>query len=799
MKVEDGEYFVKSGDSWVPALDDEGNAITDDNPIKVHKDLEITGEDIKSATIIATDAEGKPIDNAFYVSGYSANSPSNGENWQVRIEGSFKVANLPALNPGDVGYDPNPADVMAQRLQNRIYYSVSTVKRNEPLTLTYNGVELYNDQHKKMDLTADVSITSDKIDYWDAGNKCPPLSWGSWNTGGRSFDTSRVVRWQDGAIFTASDWSWNWHQQGWWWDYTNGKNDQEQWCSGIDYELAGDKVESKAELLGMEVTKYILDEAGNQLALSKEYYTEHGALTSRFHVYEKTADVASYDTDDVKALNGADAIRKTNTLPETSATAPSDSLYNGYEPHTEYDLTTTIGDNGKGLAHNYNVTEGMYYIVEDPASVAQTVVAENGSTYRYLETIMESEYAWRDDEYTSINYGGTYNEPVHASPTYSVLSGQSVDTYRSIPEVIGNYKDQYGNWIQNDGTALRNVFLPFYVYNVYVADVELEVEKKWVGNAPEGAEVIVDLYYAKRKVQDATSGAVSPVADWPAKANYAKATEEDLFNSTNTPNMVKQITLSANSEPDAWKGSFTNLPKRLTDADGNVWEFDYYAKEVSVTVGGEDITNQYDAAENKIEPTEEEARLSDGKVAITNQPAIDITVVKVAKDDVDDASASTTRLPGATFTVTKYTNNAYQQKDTSWGDDDGQGGKKGSKTIADSTPPTGKFSFTELPIGYYQISEDVAPAGYVKAAEAPRFRINANQTVDLLDASGNVIEDNKTDMFKIENKTVYFGNEPGKPLPNTGGEGTTGIMLFGSVIMLAGLGMLANRRRRCIG
>ena len=102
----------------------------------------------------------------------------------------------------------------------------------------------------------------------------------------------------------------------------------------------------------------------------------------------------------------------------------------------------------------------MYYIEEDKDSVAKTIVGADGTTYRYLQTHIESEYAWRDDEYTAKQWGGTYNEPVHVSPTYTDLD-PSGPAYRSIPEVLGNYKDKDGSWVQENGAPVRNTMLPF--------------------------------------------------------------------------------------------------------------------------------------------------------------------------------------------------------------------------------------------------------------------------------------------------------------------------------------------------
>ena len=329
--------------------------------------------------------------------------------------------------------------------------------------------------------------------YWDLGNKCPPL-WSGNNPATWQDRNGRTVRWQDGAIYTAAGSGWG----------AAGEDNPDWWLSGIDFRLSGDQVEARAEVPGLEVTKYILDDEGNQIALDPETYDDN-PLETIVHVYEKAS--PNYESDDVLRLNGGDATRATGQLPAegqysdpTSDPAHAD-LYNGYSAITNYDFDVEVGLNGKGLDHNYHVTEGMYYIEEDKDSVAKTIVGADGTTYRYLQTHIESEYTWRDDEYVAMRWGGAYNEPVHVSPNYTDLDPDA-PAYRSIPEVLGNYKDKDGSWVQENGAPVRNTMLPFYIYNVYIPDVKLDVEKKWVNvDAPDDAEVTVELYYAKRKVR----------------------------------------------------------------------------------------------------------------------------------------------------------------------------------------------------------------------------------------------------------------------------------------------------------
>ena len=452
LKIEDGKYYEKTADGYrlIPGLDDE-------HPITVHKDINIYSDDIKSATLVAKDKNGNEVSNAFYITGYSANERTADDPVQVRIEGSFKVATIDPINTTQWGdyTDPNQGNTKTQRVQNRVYYTVTTIKRNENIEevkwTDSQGVThiLYSEQYEKLSFKADITVSA-TFDYWDLGNTCPPVN---------GKDYGRCPYWQGGGIFVG---------------YPENFYNPQFYVSGIDYRLSGDNSVSKAQVLGMEVTKYIMDSDGNQIAIDASYHndTQHSerALTNRFVVYEKKADVQGYDPDDVKDINVNDSIRKSEGLPTEEEDAFT--KYTGYTEHVSYDLTTTVDETGKGMAHNYNVEEGMYYIKEDPTSIAKTIKGSNGVTFKYVKTFMESEYAWRGNP----DYDG-YEEPVHLSPVYSKLEGENVDSFCSIPEVIGNYKDDSGAWIQADGTALRNTFLPFYVYNIYEPSVDIHIEK----------------------------------------------------------------------------------------------------------------------------------------------------------------------------------------------------------------------------------------------------------------------------------------------------------------------------------
>jgi LPXTG-motif cell wall-anchored protein len=156
-------------------------------------------------------------------------------------------------------------------------------------------------------------------------------------------------------------------------------------------------------------------------------------------------------------------------------------------------------------------------------------------------------------------------------------------------------------------------------------------------------------------------------------------------------------------------------------------------------------------------------------------PTIDITVRKVDKDNVDNMSAAT--LPGAAFTLEKYTTSEYQNKDPEWTEQ--------SKEDSDNAS-AGIFSFADLTEGYYQLVETACPGGYVQTSSNPRFHVKKEGTelkVYIVRADGQEVL--QTEMLKIENQSINVGNEHGAALPNTGGSGTGIFYLSG--LMLAGI------------
>ena len=149
-------------------------------------------------------------------------------------------------------------------------------------------------------------------------------------------------------------------------------------------------------------------------------------------------------------------------------------------------------------------------------------------------------------------------------------------------------------------------------------------------------------------------------------------------------------------------------------------------------------------------------------------------------------------MNGASFTITKYTDDTFKNKDEAWGE-------KGSKILTDEKKSDGTytlngvFAFEDLSIGYYKIEETQFPAGYVKMSEDPAFKVELDDNKYKITMIGN--SDN---ICLIDNDlTIIIGNTPGVALPSTGGPGTRLYYLLGIMLTaFAGAGLVMRKRRR---
>lgn len=463
-----GDYYYFDDDTQAWQILHITGANDDEKVTLTQNHIGITSDDMKSAKITATKMDGTELDNAFYITGYSANETTAYSTDQVRIEGSFKVADIPdVINWWEVNSDGSNGtrNTLQERLNNKITYTVEAQKQLS-LPLEYvlpsgKKVQLYEDTDRADPIMINTTVPlTASFDYWMYGrnegkpwNECPPLQpgWGF-------FDT-----WRRGGI---QDWG----------------------ISGMDFVLHAETVTTKAEISALEIKKRVKDADGNIINLGNTEYT------SNIEIYQ-------------------DKPGNPNTVRELG------SEIHDYGTYTKlHDRTITVNNaRQEGHIYDYNVTDGMYYIKE--TGFPRSFQDASNTTWHYQNTVIKTEYVWRDNDYKN---GGTPDKPLpgytvhndydNEDPELSNLhetSGVVTENrgLSSIPEVVGHYTDDKGN-------RQRNEFLVFYIDNIYVKGetppppepiektLDIELEKKWQDgtntDAPSDGSVTFYLHQQKQ-------------------------------------------------------------------------------------------------------------------------------------------------------------------------------------------------------------------------------------------------------------------------------------------------------------
>ena len=438
-----GIYYYKQGNTWHKLIvgadvpDVTGDGVSPENTHRVNnhtenlkaENISVTSTDMKSATITAKRHDtGAVVNDAFYITGYSANHSTQYSTDQVRIEGSFKVADL---SPVTNWWETNSENTRRNRLQNIIDYTVSADKRlNLPLTYTVGGntFALFKepaDDADQVSVVATVNLSA-TFNYWDHagdnnpandGNECPPLQpgWG--------YD----AEWKTGGI------------QPW-------------GISGMDFVLHG-KGTAVAKVLALEITKTL------------KFLNEDGSVAN-----------VSYDqpiTIDYEVFADKPGDPSTVRVPGGEV-----HDYGSYRDLHGIQIPVRLTSDGKNSGHvyDYDVTDGMYYVREVRDDNFPTVLTIGGDTYRYVSTNIKTEYSYRHNQYRVRETG--YHQMHEVD-----ISSETADL-NSIPEVLGEY-------IADDGSEENNEFLQFFFENVYqknatppppepvVKTLEINLDKKW--------------------------------------------------------------------------------------------------------------------------------------------------------------------------------------------------------------------------------------------------------------------------------------------------------------------------------
>ena len=614
-----GNYYGPDGDNGDPikVVNSNTKLLLQEDQLTDPDQIRITTNDLKRATITATRKDtGEELDDAFYITGYSGNVATQISNDQVRIEGSFLVADLRGTEYEHIdgtrydgtwwqGADQDYVNaVHTARLNNIVEYTVTVVK-----PLTYNLVDpevgqLYDEEGNPIQVTVDVAFSA-SFNYWDdesngatnGGNECPPL----WDP---QYGYSKET-WLAGGI---------WPSDG----------------SGMDFVLGGDAENPDSPLVALEITKVIMDEEGNRIELKTPVY-------NYFEIYEKKNIPASPSGNPSSSENNSSVVGLHVVDDINHPTWQADSRDDTWLSDEEYKLWETkkvkVDQTGSAIVFDFNANDAMYYIVEkhDEDSLPRTVTDKDGNVWSYVKTYMETEYVRRDEapfSYDEYSNKTTHPGAMHITQEYS---GQS-DSYASIPEVAGNF-------IMMNGSQKKEGFLEFYCYNIYKKGVDFEVEKVWIdedSNRTSNTEVKVELFQANRLVAN-SDGPLDEanIQPWPDKDSYTLAKNEPLLNGKIE---VTELYLKAS---DNWKGIFEELPHTVTDEQGNTYEIDYYAKETQVLMNGVDVSNRYRVTTNKTEPSSDQEQYSDGKVTITNEvKTLNVTAKKTWNPEPTNGSVT---------------------------------------------------------------------------------------------------------------------------------------------------------------
>ncbi len=524
-------------------------------------EIQVTSEDMKGAEIKAykkSDYEqyknnpeelaNHELNDVFYITGYSANDTTDFSEVQVRVEGSFKVAY--GIEDANWNYyswwNGNYINqVKRNRLDNQVEYTVSLDKTITLPVLIDGKYQLYDQDGTPMSVTVTVPL-KDSFSYWDRENECPPVQW-DWNN------------WQSGDIATHG-------------------------MSGMDFRLDGGTVNVQADIVAINITKYIEDTNGNPIRVGT-------AVNNSFEVYQDK----DGDPDSVKTL-GSENVD-----------------YSEYAYLHSRDVTINAGSD-QNIVHDYQVTPGMYYIREKPESVAEnnTITDTSGQQWKYKGTEILTEYVWRGGASIGLDDKGRV-ETVHQSSTYT---GKASDSYNSIPDALGPYTvDGSSKATDNEGVEwdLNNGFLEFYVINKYEKvqgeipepsqdSMNIQLEKKWDDNGdstpPSDSEASVKflLHQIKKTTtttstgsgtQDGTKVVLYDIDDvTPLAEAYAKPGDTLSLNfKTKTGNIGTNVHIKNQTEHEtspSWK-YFGHIQ---SDGNGNV------SQNISYTFNSSDIVNE---------------------------------------------------------------------------------------------------------------------------------------------------------------------------------------------------------------
>ena len=442
-----GRYYDENGKEILEVTPE------NDVVLELKKEMDVTRDDIMNAGLTAYDKDGNVLDDAYYITGYSANEHTSHSAVQVRMEGSFKVSTLDPYT-GEVRANDD-TNRRSERLANQVHYEISLTK-DVTFNVVRDGQQLYDMHGNALTVTRPMEITV-RFGYWDDNNECPVVQddfeekYSALFAGQQNFRPGRNnENWKAGAIID-NDYS------SYWWagDYPYYIGD-----SGMDFVITA--VAKSDRNIAIEIKKSIVDPDGN-------YIHPAGTVKNTFSLYySKNADKEA-----VAAVGNGYAV------PPNEVSDPGEKQ-RGYEKLLG-GIPIDVGEDGAYIYYNYEIEPGMFYVEEDSGPMAEggsnyLITDTDGQVWTYKETKVETEYVWRNDNYTGKRH---------------VANG-----FSGVPEVLGDY--EFEGWEEANNQLLpRNGFLEFYVSNVYekVREMQLVIRKEWKGdekeNRPKSIQVIV--------------------------------------------------------------------------------------------------------------------------------------------------------------------------------------------------------------------------------------------------------------------------------------------------------------------
>lgn len=381
-----GDYFYYVDGVRHDLTVDVSNPIT----LTLKKDqIGITPDDMKLASITAFSTKtNKVMNDAFYITGYSQNHDTGKTAAQVRIEGSFKVADLEPYNKpeNELTYDELQA-----RLNNRVRYTV-TVSKKELFQWEYEyepgkKAQLYSAKTGEA-LSSNTTVNLSKsFDYWDEDNACPPIK-------DKLYGVDEEPAWREGHII---------------WDTSKHNG------SGMDFELKA-TVNMTADTVAIHITKEILKTSG-------EILHPKTTVNNDFIVYQKKPVTA----EDISAVT---------TVGMGAGSTAAD--YTGFAgKHTKRISISSTDDSG--ATTDYDVDrDSMVYIEESAESIPEYITDAEGAKWKYVRTYIETPYAWRQkgDEGKVHVAEGTKSVPevLGAYGTYVDDNGETQQLFNRVQE-----------------------------------------------------------------------------------------------------------------------------------------------------------------------------------------------------------------------------------------------------------------------------------------------------------------------------------------------------------------------------